>query len=84
MVGDLNQFELGETRSMILKNNLGNCYYSNPYIKGVTYGGRLKEYCDLLSKLRETWRVCILQEQLKKAWSVKAGYKILFINQVIV
>ena len=38
----------------------------------------------MLSKLLEAWRVCSLQEKLKQAWSVKAGYMILFIKQVIV
>ena len=53
-------------------------------VRSVIYRGQLKESCDILSRLCEAWRVCSLHEQLKQAWSVKAGYRLLFIKQVIV
>ena len=42
MVGGLDQLELVKSSSMILKNQLGNHYYNNPYIRGVIYRGQLK------------------------------------------
>ena len=41
------------------------CYrcYSNPCFRGVSHRGQLKESCGVLSKPREAWWVCSLQEQ---------------------
>ena len=67
MVSGLYRFELGKTSSMILRNNLSNLYYSDPYIRGVIHRGQLKESCNILFKLHEAWNVCNLQEHLRLA-----------------
>lgn len=64
----------GQDSSHDLKKT-NNHYYSNPYVRSVIHKRRLKESCNILSKLWDTFRVCNLQEQWRWAWQVRAYYK---------
>ena len=73
MISHLDQFELGKTIPMLLKNKLRTFTIATHMSEIFLYRAWLKKSCDLLSKLRRSLEGMQLQEQLKQAWLVKVG-----------